>query len=103
VAIFRGRRSDIELTRETASQRRLFQKETFWGALMARLQAEPPGYLHYSYSSRADVYRGRVSPDLLKELPALGNLLKYRNISQQIEFLEPQAIELLVPRQSGEK
>ena len=46
----------LDLTRATASKRRLFRSQSFWERLVEIAAEEKPFYDRYSYSRRADLY-----------------------------------------------
>lgn len=47
----------LDLTREAASKRRLFRRQSFWDCLLEIAAREQPVYQKYSYSRRADLYQ----------------------------------------------
>ena len=92
------RRGILELTREAASERRWFKKQSFWEILIPALEACSPSYLRYSYSDRADVYGAPLSIATIGRLQACAGLLKYAGLARQLEYLETESAELLVER-----
>ena len=72
----KGRHGTLELTREVASERRWFKKQSFWEILIPALEACSPSYLRYSYSDRADVYEAPLSMETIRRLQACAGLLK---------------------------
>src|SRR5450759_760773 len=52
----RGGRQPIEIEREAGGRKGLFQRESFWDALMKIICGATPAYAGYSYRERADRY-----------------------------------------------
>ncbi len=94
----KGLRGSLELTREAASGRRWFKKQSFWEILIPALEACPPSYLRYSYSDRADVYGAPLSIETIRRLQAHAGLLKYSGLAGQLEYLEAGSAEIVVER-----
>ena len=94
----KGRRGALELTREAASERRWFKKQSFWEILIPALEACSPSYLRYSYSDRADVYGAPLSSETIRRLQAHAGLLKYAGLARQLEHLEAESAEIAVER-----
>jgi hypothetical protein len=63
-------RTAIEVTREEASRRRLFQRRSAWDCLCDALRDSPPVYQEYSYARRADLYRKSLAHDAARRLRA---------------------------------
>src|SRR5688572_28656621 len=53
-ATLRGGRQAIEIPREAAARKSLFQRSTYWDLLMGIVTAAAPVYTSYSYRDRAD-------------------------------------------------
>ena len=94
----KGRHGTLELTREVASERRWFKKQSFWEILIPALEACSPSYLRYSYSDRADVYEAPLSMETIRRLQACAGLLKYAGLARQLEYLEAESAEIVVER-----
>jgi len=62
-------RYSLELTRESASRKRLFRGRSLWNCLMELAAAHAPEYQGYSYPRRADLYLLEVSA---RQTEALG-------------------------------
>ncbi len=83
-ATLRGGRQPIEISREAGSRKGLFQRESFWDALMKVVSGAAPAYAAYSYRERADRYLRDFTPDELAQLRAAAPLLRYTILSEQI-------------------
>ena len=94
----KGRHGTLELTREVASERRWFKKQSFWEILIPALEACSPSYLRYSYSDRADVYEAPLPIETIRHLQAQAGLLKYSGLARQLEYLEAESAEIVVER-----
>jgi hypothetical protein len=55
-ATLRGGRQAIEISREAGGRKGLFQRESFWDALMKVITRAAPVYTGYSYRERSDRY-----------------------------------------------
>jgi hypothetical protein len=82
-ATLRGGRQPIEISREAGIRKGLFQRETFWDALMKVVSAAA-AYAGYSYRERADRYLREFTPAELAQLRAAAPLLRYTMLSDQI-------------------
>lgn len=98
MVIFQGRRGSVEVLREAAAKRRLFQRASFWDTLMATFESAGPGYERYSYAEQADVYQVPLPLEMLRGILDRTNLLKYASIAQELRFLEPTSAELFARR-----
>jgi len=67
-----AQRSQISITREETSGKRLFRTRSVWQILLNSTQASAPRYEKYSHAHHADVYRVHLPPEaalgLLREL-----------------------------------
>jgi hypothetical protein len=97
-AVLAGGRGPIELTRESASRRRWFQKRSFWQALMEQAASLAPVYQRYSYGDRADVYRVDLPLEATRALRAQACLLRYPAIGAMIREYAYDKLELWVER-----
>jgi hypothetical protein len=88
----------LDLTKEAASKRKLFSRQSFWQRLMDIAAEEYPVYEKYSYSRRADMYSVMMdSENLLKIADAaddfapgkLRNVLRIVNATACIYFVCP--------------
>ena len=96
--VMHGQRGSVSLSREAASQKRLFKKRSFWDVLLPALEALSPSYERYSYSDRADVYNVRLTLDAAGDLLENAKLLKYSSIMEQLSYLDATSAELFVDR-----
>lgn len=93
-----GHRGNVSLSREVASQKRLFRKRSFWDVLLPALEALSPSYQRYSYSEKADVYQVQLTLDAVEELLEKTKLLKYGSIIDQLNYLDATNAELFAER-----
>jgi hypothetical protein len=97
-ATLRGGRQPIEIARETGARKGLFQRESFWDALMTVIAGAAPAYAGYSYRERADRYLREFTHDELGQLRAASGLIRYTMLSGQIRTLAFTHAELYVKR-----
>lgn len=96
-ARLRGGRQLIEIPRDAAVRKGLFQRRTFWELLM-ELMSGGMAYAGYSYRERADRYLREltlVETGLLREG---SGLVKYSTLSEQIRSVGFTQAELWVER-----
>jgi hypothetical protein len=96
--MLRSQRGVLELSRETASQRRLLKRQNFWEVLLPAIETLSPRYERYSYADRADVYTVRLPRDTAALLRTHAALLKYTTLVQQLQAVEIESAELIVER-----
>ncbi len=96
--VMRGHRGAVSLSRDAASQKRLFKKRSFWVVLLATLGALAASYQRYSYSERTDVYSVQLTLDSVGELLDNTKLLRYSSIMEQLSYLDATGAELFVER-----
>jgi hypothetical protein len=103
-AILRGGRQPIEIAREAGARKGLFQRESFWDALMKVIAgATPvyaPVYAGYSYRERADRYLREFTHTELGQLRAASGLVRYTTLSDQIRTMAFTEAELYVKREA---
>jgi hypothetical protein len=101
-ATLRGGRQPIEIVREAGARKGLFQRESFWDALMKTIAAATPGYAPvyagYSYRERADRYVREFTHAELGQIRAASGLVRYTILSDQIRTLAFTEAELYVTR-----
>ena len=97
-AVFRAGALRVEVTREAAAKRRMFQRRTFWSALMDFAEAASPQYVCYSYRERADRYRVPLRPSTLASLLDSSRRLRYTGLPGQLHGLPAELLELDVER-----
>ena len=83
-ATLRGGRQIIELPREAAERKPLFQRTSFWALLMEVVDAAPPRYAAYSYRDRADRFVREFTHAETERLRAGSDTLKYNSLRDQI-------------------
>jgi len=95
-AILRGGRQAIEVPREAASRKGLFQRETFWDVLMS--SAAGAAYAEYSYRHRADRYLREFTMAEVERLRAGASGVKFSTLRDQIRTVAFAHAELYVER-----
>ena len=99
-ATLRGGRQPIEIAREAAARKGLFQRESFWDALMKTVAGAAPVYAGYSYRERADRYLREFTHAELGQLHASSGLVRYTILSDQIRTQAFTQAELYVKREA---
>jgi len=99
-ASLRGGRQPIEITREAGASKGLFQRTSFWDALMKVIAGVTPSYAGYSYRERSDRYLREFTHDELGQLRAASGLVRYTILSDQIRNLGFTHAELYVKREA---
>ena len=97
-AILRGGRHAIEIPREAAARKSLFQRKTFWDLLMEVALASGPAYHSYSYRDRADRYLRPFTPAEIERLRAAAAAVRYSALRDQIRSVGFAMAELYVTR-----
>jgi hypothetical protein len=98
-ATLRGGRQPIEISREAGARKGLFQRESFWDALMKVIAGGAPGYAGYSYRERADRYLCEFTHAELGQIRSAGALVRYTILSDQIRTVGFTQAELYVKRE----
>ena len=83
-AVLRGGPRAIELPREAASRKGVFQRACFWDALMKVTAAAPSEYAGYSYRERCDRYLRVFSHAETVEIRAAASAVQYSTLRDQI-------------------
>jgi hypothetical protein len=96
-AVLRGGRHAIEIQREVAGRKRLFQRATFWDALMEC--AANAVYAGYSYRNRADRYTHEFSAGEIERVRAAGASVRYTTLRDQIRTVAFTGAELYAARE----
>jgi hypothetical protein len=99
-ATLRGGRQPIEISREAGARKGLFQRESFWDALMKVIAGAPPAYAGYSYRERSDRYLCEFTPAELGQIRGASGLIRYTILSDQIRTLAFTQAELYVKREA---
>ena len=97
-AILRGGRHTIEIPREAAARKSLFQRKTFWDLLMEVVGASGPAYSSYSYRDRADRYLREFTPAETERVRAAAAAVRYSALRDQIRSVGFVQAELHVTR-----
>jgi hypothetical protein len=97
-AILRGGRQAVEIPRDAAGHKRLFQRDSFWDLVMEVAVAAELRYGGYSYRERADRYIRDFSAAEVERIRAGSSRVKYSTLRDQILRAAFQQAELLVPR-----
>ena len=83
-ATLRGGRHAIEIPREAAARKSLFQRKTFWDLLMEVVGASGPAYSGYSYRDRADRYLREFTAGEAERIRAAASAVRYSTLGDQI-------------------
>jgi hypothetical protein len=97
-AILRGGRQAIEITRDAGSRKRMFQRRSFWDALMAVAGGGAAGYLGYSYREHADRYMREFNHDETGRLRAASGGIHYSTLRDQVRMVAFTQAELFTKR-----
>ena len=97
-ATLRGGRQPIEIAREAGERKGLFQRESFWEALMKVIAGASPAYVGYSYRERADRYLREFSDAERGQIRAASGLARYTILSDRIRSLTFTEAELYATR-----
>jgi hypothetical protein len=97
-ATLRGGRHAIEIPREAAARKSLFQRKTFWDLLMEVASASRPAYSGYSYRDRADRYLREFTPAETECVRAAASEVRYSALRDQIRSVGFTQAELYVTR-----
>lgn len=96
--VLRGGRQPIEIRREVAGRKGLFQRETFWDVLMETAAAAPLSYVGYSYRDRADRFQRDLTVDEAARLRAAADSVKYSTLRDQIRTVAFTSVEVVATR-----
>ena len=97
-ATLRGGRHAIEIPREAAARKALFQRKSFWDLLMEVVGASGPAYSGYSYRDRADRYLREFTPAETECVRAAASEVRYSALRDQIRSVGFATAELYVTR-----
>lgn len=96
--VLRSDEGRFEISRRTASARRLLHRRSFWDALLAVSARQPLRYLTYCYRQRADCYVADLTPPAALELQGQAEELRYSALARRLRRARLEAIEFYVPR-----
>src|ERR1039457_4683492 len=88
----------IEVPRQAAARKSLFQRTTFWGALMEVVGPSHPPYSGYSYRERADRCLREFSAAEAERVRAAAATVRYSALREQIRSVGFARAELYVTR-----
>jgi len=98
-AVLRGGRLTIEISRDAAERKGLFQRGSFWDTLMEVAAAADAEYHGYSYKDRADRFLRQLSHAEATRLREASTRVKYSTLRDQIGTLGFTQMELYVIRE----
>jgi hypothetical protein len=96
--ILRGGRQPVEIHREAASHKRLFQRDSFWDLVMQVTAAAELRYGGYLYRERADRYLRDFTAAEVEQIRTGSSRVKYSTLREQILTAAFQKVELLATR-----
>jgi hypothetical protein len=99
--ILRGGRQPIEIARDAATRKAMFQREAFWDALMQGVSGGSLSYSGYSYRDRADRYLHEFTFEEIGQLRAASPLIRYTSLSEQVRTQGFTQAELFVKRETA--
>jgi hypothetical protein len=99
-ASLRGGRQSIEISREAGMRKGLFQRQSFWDALMKVTAVATPVYSDYSYRERCDRYLREFTADELVQLRTASEMVRYTTLSDQIRTVAFTHAEFYVKREA---
>jgi hypothetical protein len=91
-------RDRIDVPREAASYRRLFQRRTFWNLLMDLAGGGALEYVEYSYKWEADRYWLTLTPEQSGHVQSQSHLLRYATLAGRIRSAPLQRAEFFARR-----
>jgi len=97
-ATLRGGRQAIEIPREAAQRKGLFQRKSFWDLLIEVIGREGIAYAGYSYRERVDRYLRELTLPEAARLRESSGLVKYTTLGEQIRLVGFLQAELWVER-----
>lgn len=97
-AILRGGLRAIDLSREAAARKGLFQRASFWDALMVVASDGEVVYAGYSYRERCDRYLKELGHADVVRIRAAGENVTYSTVREQIRTVAFSQIELFATR-----
>ncbi len=96
-AVLRGGRQPIDIPREAAERKGMFQRTAFWDELMG-LMAIAARYAGYSYRDRADRYMRELAAEEAERIRLGSEGVRYTTLRDQIQSVAFTAAELYVLR-----
>ncbi len=83
-AVLRGPRQPVDIRREAAARKTLFQRETFWDILMSVVAEGPVVYLDYSYRERADRFSRQFTAAETERLRSARGSIGFSTLRDQV-------------------
>jgi hypothetical protein len=93
-----GAGTQIDISREVASRKRLLRRASFWDVLVEVAAGGDPRYVEYSYRERADCYRVELSPEAAVRLRQSAPMIGYSALEAQIRNAPLEAADVYVGR-----
>jgi len=97
-AVLKGPNVRIEISREAASERRMFRKRSFWDALMEYAESAAPRYAGYSYRERADRYTVEVPLAEAVRLRENADAIRYSTLEAEVRRAHFDTVYIYVAR-----
>ncbi len=97
-ATLRGGRQIIEIRREAAAQKGIFQRASFWDALMAVAGGAAMVYAGYSYRERADRFTAELTVAEIERVRAAAPAVRFTTLREQIRTVAFAHLEVVVSR-----
>ena len=94
---FRRGHETLEFSRESASRKPLFARQSFWAGLLD-LFAGGIHYSDYSQTDKADVFVCEMGAEVRNELAALLPLLRPKSAAERLDHFQAERIEWLSRR-----
>jgi hypothetical protein len=87
----------VEISREAASHKPLFARQSFWDGIVSEF-TEVVCYADYSHAEKADVFAAALDEARRQTLESMLSLIKPKSVAERIERLRPEKIEWLIRR-----
>jgi hypothetical protein len=96
LAVIHAGPKQLPLEREAGMKRKFLRRRCFWNELLAVVSS--PGYLHYSYRDRGDVFGWKPDAAAQNRLRDAASLLPYSGFASQIRAAGVAMVHLYVRR-----
>ena len=97
-AVLRGGRQTIEIRPEAAAQKGMFQRTSFWEALMEVAESAALAYAGYSYRERGDRFLAELSLVETERVRSAGTVVRFSTLREQIRSVAFAQLEVVVKR-----
>ena len=94
---FRRNQEIFDLSREAATRKPLFARQSFWQALL-ELLGNRARYFDYSHADQADIFRVALGPEMVTEMKPILFLLRPKSMAEHLERFKPEVTEWLSRR-----